>query len=224
MTRVVRSAWLASLACLVSVSAAQAQSLADLAPMRVAGTAAATFGSKTSASAGGEFDYRLNDTFEVFFEVGRMFNIATKDARDRAERVGEFLGGTGDVKQAVNYFAAGVYHQFPMRASGLARNWTPYVGAGAGLARVVNNATFEVGGTDVTDDLLEVYGVELGNDLADATNKTLLVLTAGGRRILSGNITLDVSYRYGRIFKSADILDDVAVSTNRVQGGIGFSF
>lgn len=224
MTRVVRSAWLASLACLVSVSAAQAQSVADLGPMRVGGAGAVTFGSKTSGSAGGEFNYRLNDTYEVFLEAGRIFDAATKDATNRAQAVGDHIGGTGSIKQPINYFAGGINYHFPTLSSGFARNWTPYVGAGAGIGRVINKATFEVGGTDVTDSLLDQYGVELGNDLADATNKTLLVLTAGGRKILSSKITLDVSYRFGRVFKSADILDDVAMTTNRIQAGVGFSF
>jgi hypothetical protein len=202
MTRVVRSAWLASLACLISVSAAQAQGLGDLGPMRVSGAAAATFGTNTSASVGGEYNYRLNDTYEVFIEAGRMFNVATKDAKDRAQRVGEFIGGTGHIKQSVNYFAAGIYHHFPMVSSGIARNWTPYVGAGAGVGRVINKPRFEYNGVDVTDSLLDDFNVELGNDLADATNKMLFVAAAGGRKVISGKLTLDVSYRYGRIFKS----------------------
>jgi opacity protein-like surface antigen len=192
--------------------------------MRVAGAAAVTFGSKTSGAAGGEFNYRLNDTYEVFFEAGRVFDAATKDATNRAEAVGAHIGGTGEVKQAINYFAAGVYYHFPMISSGFMQNWTPYVGAGAGIGRVINNATFEVGGADVTDNLLNDYGVELGNDLADATNKTLFTAAAGMRKVLSGRITLDVSYHYGRVFTSTDILDDVAITTNRVQGGVGFSF
>lgn len=224
MTRVVRSAWLGALACVVSVSAAQAQSLTDLGKLRVGGAGALTFGTKTSAAGGAEVDYRINDTFEVFVEGGRMMNVATLDAENRAKAVGTYIGGTGEIKQAVNYFTAGVNYFFPLISSGFATGWTPYVGGGAGIGRIVNKPTFVVNGSDVTATLFSQYGVELGNDLADATNKTMITVNAGARRILSGHITLDLSYRFNRIMKSADIVDDVTINTNRVQGGVGISF
>lgn len=226
MTRVAKLAVLAPLAWLFTLGTAQAQGVPpNQGKIHVEVTGGPTFGSKASGQLGGEFDYGITETYEVFVEGGRIFDAATGDAKARAQLVGDFIGGTGSIKQAVNYFAAGIKYRFPPLVSGFAAEWTPYVGFGAGMARVINHSEFVVNGTDVTGQLLDVYGVELGNDLTDSVDKPLIVIVAGAEKTFGGRFVLDLSYRFGRISaKTSAILEDVAITTNRIQVGFGVGF
>jgi opacity protein-like surface antigen len=229
MTRVVRFAACLWMACwMLGVRSAEAQApvpLSEEGTYRAEFVGGPTFGNKASGSLGGEFDYRLSEGFDVFFEAGHMFDVATSDIENRADRVGAFIGATADAKQAVNYFNVGVKYRFPVFGYNFFTIWVPYIGLAGGVATVKNRTKFEVNGTDVTDQLLDQYGVELGNDLTDSQTKGMLTIVVGAQRKFRNKYFIDISYRYGRIYAKSDaIVDDVAIGTNRVQGGFGMHF
>jgi opacity protein-like surface antigen len=90
---------------------------------------------------------------------------------------------------------------------------------------VKTSAAFSVSGTDVTGHLLDVYGVQLGNDLASTLTKLFLTVGGGVTVPFKDRYLVDVSYRYGRIFpKTSQIQGDTGINTNRIQAGIGVRF
>ena len=181
--------------------------------------AAATLGHKSDTSFGGELGYTWTDTRQLFFEIGRMGNVATSAMDDRAQVIAQSIGATFSTGQAATYFDGGLKYRLAARGS-----WRPYVLLGIGASRVTSETNFFVNGADVTDQLLDQYGVQLGADLAGSVTKFLLTIGGGVNRPLGSRYLVDLTYRYGHIFSSGSIEDDTGINTQRVQGGIGILF
>jgi opacity protein-like surface antigen len=173
-----------------------------------------TFGHKSDMSIGVEGGIPLNESVDIFAEGGRMRNIATSDLDAAATIIAQFIGGTGVAKQSVGYFDVGLRYLIPTTGQ-----FEPYVSIGVGAAKVSRSATFSVGGTDVTSQLLDRFGVQLGGDLLEDETKALVTFGLGAHFNVHKNLIADVSYRFGRIF-----LADQGLSTNRLQFGIGFRY
>jgi opacity protein-like surface antigen len=184
--------------------------------------AAATFGHKSSGSVGFEGGYRINDEWQVFIEVGRMSNVATTDVDQRGQIVANQIGGSVSTTQRAVYFDAGVRYQPERFTTGM---WHPYGFLGLGAASVKTSAAFSVNGTDVTGHLLDVYGVQLGNDLHSTLTKLFLTAGVGVTVPFKNRFLVDISYRYGHISpKTSEIQGDPGINTNRLQAGIGVRF
>ncbi len=72
----------------------------------------------------------------------------------------------------------------------------PYVMAGGGIAKVSQNATFTVGGTDVTGNLSQ-YNIVLGSDLSGSFTKPMFVLGGGVAYPVWQQLVLDFQFRFG---------------------------
>jgi opacity protein-like surface antigen len=181
-----------------------------------------TFGNKSDLSIGGEFDYKLGTEWEAFAEIGHMFNVATSNMDDRAQSIANFIGGSPSVGESATYYDVGVKYLFVPLGSG----YQPYAGVGLGAAHVTKETVFSVGGTELTEQqLLELYGVQLGSDLAGSSTKFMMVIALGVSRNFMEKYFLDVSYRYGPIFaKSGTIEDDKTIHSQRLQLGLGVRF
>ena len=211
------------------VTAAQAQTTADEEP-RFYGefVVGPTLGHKSDSTVGGEFGVGLlehlwltGDRLEVFLEFGRMGNVATSELDARALIIANFIKGSASAVQKAKFFDIGVKYRGPAFAG----MWRPYVGLGVGAAKVETLVNFVVGGTDVTAQLPELYGIVLGNDLADSLNKTMVVVAIGAQGNFLKRYFVDGSYRYGSILKRPDDIEqDVSITTQRVQVGIGVRF
>lgn len=204
----------AVLVCIAGV--AQAQTMPGSPALRkyVEFTIGPTFGHKSNVALGAEGGFPLSDSFDVFVEGGRMRNVATSDLDAAAAVVAQFIAGTGEAKQSVGYFDAGLRYLIPTTG-----RYEPYVLFGVGVAKVSRSATFTVGGTDVTGELLDRFGVQLGGDLLEDETKALVTFGVGARFNVRGNLVADASYRYARIF-----LSEQGLNTNRLQFGIGVRF
>ena len=204
----------AALACIAGV--AQAQTPAASAPPRkyVEFTVGPTFGHRSDVSVGAEGGIPLSESFDVFIEGGRMRNVPTRDLDAAANVVANYIGGTGVAKQPVGYFDVGLRYLIPTT-----NQFEPYVLLGLGAGMVSRRSTFTANGTDVTSQLLDKYGVQLGEDLTGSATKALVAFGLGARFNVRHNTIGDVSYRYGRIF-----LPEEGLNTNRLQFGIGIRF
>ena len=179
-----------------------------------------TFGHVSARSVGGELGVRLTDAVEVFVEGGRMDNVATADFDARAQIIATFIRGSSSVVQKATYVDAGVKYRLPV--GGMVR---PYVGVGFGAAKVTRQVSFAVNGTDVTSQLLDRFGIQLGNDLTDAVNKPFVMVTFGAQALIAHHFVVDGSYRYGRMSPKTDAIDgDVGINAQRVQIGVGVRF
>ena len=165
---------------------------------------------------GGELGWRADPTWEVFIEGGRMFDTTTAAMDTAATTIARFLGASASftAKQPANWFDLALRYQVP-----LSERLQPYVAAGVGAATVSRNVSFFVNGSDVTSQLLDKYGVQLGTDLAGKETKALVTIGIGAQFRLSGALFGDLTYRFGRIF-----LSEQGLNTNRAQFGIGVRF
>ena len=190
----------AVLVCIAGV--AQAQTMPGSPALRkyVEFTIGPTFGHKSNVALGAEGGFPLSDSFDVFVEGGRMRNVATSDLDAAAAVVAQFIAGTGEAKQSVgDVWTAGVRYLIPTTMPPVGME--PYVSVAWGLLSVSRSATFTVGGTDVTGDLLDrIPAFRLGGDLLEDETKALVTFGVGARFNVRGNLVADASYRYARIF------------------------
>jgi opacity protein-like surface antigen len=217
-----RFAIILALTAVCGAGVAQAQTTAAVDEQGyVEATGGPTFGHKANGSFGAEGGYWFTSTIGVFAEAGRMQNVATKDFENDGQLIGALIGATVDARTRATYFDVGVTYRFPMSG----RRLQPYVLVGVGAAKVTNDSRFSVGGTDVTDQLLDRFGVQLGTDLSGGYTK-VFVTAGGGVHVPFGSRLLgDISYRFGSIGKNNENGAEIkAISTNRLQFGIGARF
>ncbi len=177
---------------------------------------AATLGHKSSSAFGGELDYRFNDDWDLFFETGRMANVASSALDDRAQLIANAIGASTSLVQRAVYFDVGGRYRLMARG-----RWDPYVMLGFGAANVKTRTNFSINGVDVTNGDLVV----LGTDLAGTLTKPFLMIGGGATMPFKHRYFVDLTYRYGRIFaRTGQIENDTGVNTQRVQVGVGFKF
>jgi opacity protein-like surface antigen len=200
-------------------SVARAQS--DAGKAYVEGVAQSAFGNVTSQSYGAEGGFAVTPGLWVFVEGGKIRDVATAAIGTAAQQIAASLAEMQPaavayrVQEPVTFGAVGL--KYEMLASGKAH---PYLMVGGGVARVKQNVTFSVGGTDVTGNLQQSpYFVTLGTDLSGAFNKPMLTLGTGVAWPAWKRLVLDFQYRYGRIFS-----DDQRISVSRAGLGVGVRF
>jgi opacity protein-like surface antigen len=221
MKRFVRYSTVITVTVVCGVGTARAQTSGTPVPGRgyAEFTLGATLGHKSDSSIGGEVGYGVTDALQIFFEAGRMGNVATSDIDARAQLIGNRIGASISTGQTAAYFDAGVKY----RLSEYGR-WRPYALLGVGAASVKTTVNFAIGGNDVTS-RIDQYGVQLGSDLSGTFTKMFLTVGAGTTATIGKRYLADLSYRYGRIFpKTSEVENDQGINTQRVQVGIGIRF
>ncbi len=171
-----------------------------------------TVGSVVGGLFGGEAGFSAN-TFDIYFEGGKMLNTKSSEMDAAAATIAGALGATFEAKQPTNYFDVGFWYKFPTTG-----RYQPYAGIGLGSAGVTRETKFFVNGTDITGQLPQM-GVTLGGDLQGDERGFLFTVGGGARIGLTGKVFADISYRYGHVS-----LTDESVNTNRIQFGIGAHF
>jgi len=207
-------AWIA----LPCATHAQAPTPAPATRAYVEAVAQSAFGNVTSQSFGGELGITVLPSVQVFIEAGQVNNVATAEIGAAAAKIGGYLSQAQSnvgyaVKQPVTFGVAGVKLNIP--ASGRV---LPYVLAGGGVARVKQDVTFSVGGTDATGNLTP-YGVVLGADLSGTFTKPMVVVGVGVMVPAGQRLVFDIQYRYGRIFA-----DGQGIDVSRAGLGFGVRF
>ena len=186
----------------------------------VEAVAQSAFSNVTSQSFGAEVGVTIVPNVQVFVEGGQVHNVATADISASAQAVAGSLSQTQanvlySVKQPVTFGVTGVRFIVPMVGK-----VQPYVMGGGGVAKVKQDVTFTVGGTDVTSTLAQApYNVQLGSDLSGTFTKPMLVLGGGVVWPAWQQIIVDFQYRYGRIFA-----EDGGINVSRAGIGIGVRF
>ena len=168
-----------------------------------------TVGSEVGALFGGEAGFSSN-TFDIYFEGGKMLNTKSSEMDAAAATIAGALGATFEAKL--------VKATLPRAALITTGRYQPYAGIGLGSAGVTRETKFFVDGTDITGQLPQM-GVTLGGDLQGDERGFLFTIGGGARFGLTGKVFADVSYRYGHVS-----LSDESVNTNRIQFGIGAHF
>ena len=180
--------------------------------------AQSAFGNVTSQSYGVEAGGSVGHGVLIFGEFGNIRNIATSQISAAAQLIAGALSQvqsgavTYTVKQPVTFFGGGVRFSMPVES-----RVRPYVLGGYGVAKVKNDAAFQLGGVDASSTLPQY--VTLGSDLTGEVTKPMLTLGGGVVWPAYKSLILDFGYRFGRIFT-----DNQATNTNRAGLGIGIRF
>jgi opacity protein-like surface antigen len=185
----------------------------------VAGLAGTTFGTQTGEFFAGGVGYDLTERMQLTFEVGRFNNLANSELQEladfhagRAESLLSFASGVSydvepEVRMPAGYGSAGLRVLMP--SGPRAR---PYVGGQVGLAAMDPEIRLHLNGSDVTSNFITTDDVPEG--------RTRMFLGGGGGvnvQVVDG-VTIDVGYRYARIFYEG------GVDVNRVYVGLGYVF
>ena len=185
----------------------------------VEAVAQSAFGNVTSQSYGAEAGVTVFPNVQIFVEAGQTRNVATTAFSAAAQTMAGALSQTQanagfSVKEPVTFGAAGLRFLIPVADSKV----QPYVMAGGGIAKVSQNATFTVGGTDVTGNLAQ-FNIVLGSDLSGSFTKPMFVLGGGVTYPLWQQLIADFQFRFGRI-----LAEDSGINVSRAGIGIGVRF
>lgn len=185
----------------------------------VEGVGGWTFGDKGSEFFGAEGGFTLRRQVFVFVEGGRVNNAAGQSFRTAAQIVAEGLaktqpGVTVVATQPTIFFDAGVRFHATVKGS----RAQPFLLAGAGVARVKQDARFTSGGNDITSSMAQ-FGVVLGTDLSGSFTKMQIALGGGLMIPVQQRMFGELSYRFVRIFA-----EDGGINVNRAGLGFGIRF
>ena len=208
MTRLVQLVAMIVTGVMCAAGAASAQTAGER--FYAEGTVSAAFGNTSSGAFGGEAGYWITDMFGAFFEGGRVQNVATSEVEDKAAIIADHLSTTADVKQSLNYFAAGVVARLPIAMG----RFTPMALVGFGGSQVDTTTEF---GSDLGGQ------VQLGGDLDGRYRKAYFTFGFGARTTVKGPWFGDISYRYGTVGKN-DEFELKRINTSRLQFGFGRRF
>jgi opacity protein-like surface antigen len=166
----------------------------------------------------GEVGFRVWRNLDISGEVGWFQDVVTRRRLDLAATLATFLQqtqgktATSDVEAPATYGSVNFRWVFESQ-----RMVRPYAVFGVGGARVELNPTFTLGGTDITDALLQ-YGVTLGADLTGHSSHA--AITGGGGVLLPfGKYYADVNYRLTSIMTESQ-----STNVSRVNFGFGLRF
>jgi len=181
--------------------------------------AQSAFGNVTSQSYGGEIGVTIMPGLQVFIEGGQTRDVSTAALGAAAQQIAGYIsqvqtGVTFKTKEPATFGVAGLRYLLPVQTTSV----EPYVMIGGGVARVKQEATFAVNGTDVTSSVAQ-YGVVLGSDLSGSFTKPVLAVGAGVAWPVWSRMVVDFQFRYGRIFAQ-----DGAINVARAGLGLGVRF
>jgi opacity protein-like surface antigen len=183
--------------------------------------AQSAFGNVTSQNYGAEFGYTVYPNVQVFAEIGHTRNVATTEISTAAQIIAGYLtqaqpNAVGyTVRQPMTFGVGGAKFLLPI--SGGPR-LLPYAMVGFGVAKISQDATFSVAGTDVTANLAQ-YNIVLGGDLSGSFTKPLILLGGGVSYPMWQSVLLDFQYRYGHVFVPGQ-----TINVSRAGIGLGLRF
>jgi opacity protein-like surface antigen len=208
----VRGASLGVAFLLAAATPAMAQGSAPVGRGFVGGLGGLTFGTVTGGAAAGQVGVELVSGVHVIGEFGRMSNVLPKEIRDDIDDLVDALELEFGVPITFEVAAPATYGFGGVRWSQQRGRLSPFAEGGVGAANVkVEFADVEIDGIDFTDELNDVLDDE---EDADAT-KFLLALGAGANVMLTDAVSVDLGYRYTRIFT-----EDPSVNSSMVYGAV----
>jgi opacity protein-like surface antigen len=176
-----------------------------------------SFGNVTSRSFGLEGGWTITPELQLVVEAGHVLDAASPSMGAGAPTIALALGArasgavTFSFKAPVNFGTAALKYVLP--TGGPVQF---YVLGGGGVGECTRNATFTVGGADVTNSL-SAYHIILGNDLSGSQYRPMVVIGGGAVVPIAGRLFADVNYRYNRIF-------DLNIPISRAGIGVGVRF
>jgi opacity protein-like surface antigen len=173
-----------------------------------------TFMTETSTLAGAGVAVRVHRDVEIVGELGRMSNVLPhklqRDLDDAARSIGSLFGG----RLTIDGKAPAVYGLATLRFSRAASSrMRVYAEAGGGSVRGRSDITAVAGSQNVSREVVASLGIKK-SEVAG------LVALGGGITLpLTGDLGLDLGYRFIRIFT-----DDPRINTANMTAGVRWGF
>ncbi len=165
---------------------------------------------------GGQVTYRINQQFRVSGEGFWVKDAVTRARLNAIAGFATFLTNregktaTAELVAPATYGGLAVQYLFPIKGS-----VHPYASAGAGLAKIVSQPKFTLGGADITTSL-PTYGVTLGSDFAGEFTK--FAITGGlGVIIERSRLSFDLGLRLTSVQTEGQ-------KTNILRGQLGVAY
>ena len=185
----------------------------------VMGTGGLTATTINSSNFGASVGFNLTPDLLVTGDVGRLVDVVPTFTRDDLQALDRMLTEPGyshltRFKMPATYVMGGIRYKVPTDTM-----LRPYVSASAGMARLAPEPKFLVEGIDYTSALLK----EIATDpLAQAQydrmfkDTTRPLASVGGGLVLTvaRHFTLDVGYRYSRVFVKTDFVQSPSSTNN----------
>ena len=187
----------------------------------VGGMGGVTFNTVSGGIFAGQGGVHIGGGLFVIGEVGRAQNVLPKELADQLDDAAEFIEAQVGLPVNLSLDVPATYAFGGIRwvAPG-ERRVRPFVEGGAGMAHLVADIDVSVGG-------LPVPIGEIGDldDLGLTTNEFLLALGGGVNIGLTRAVSLDVGYRYLRVFvEDQDVAEVPGVNTSAIYAGIKIGF
>lgn len=187
-------------------------------PLRglVEGILGFTFETESGAVGAGAIGFNVTPRLQIYGEFGYMRNVLPRSEQDVWDAVVADIPGAAIDSSAPFFYGLG-----GVRFTITTGSAQPYVVAGAGFAVGRQERTILLDGQDFTRDFRIV-----NEDFVRTSDQTgPLVSVGGGVDIRFGkNITLDLGYRYQRLFVEGIFFEDDPLDVSRVQFGLGYVF
>jgi len=201
----------AALVLAASVVPAQAQS----APAGfVRGFGGVSFLTETGGVFGFSAGAHVTRSIDVFGDLGRITNMLPRKIQEDVDAAARQFGSFYGAPLTIDLQAPGLYGLGGVRFSHTtAQRFTVFVEAGAGAARGTSDITAVAGGINVSTQVTAVL------NLKESVTEPLMALGGGIGIPLGSRLTLDLGYRFMRIYTQ-----DPRIDTATMTAGVNWSF
>lgn len=173
-----------------------------------------SFMSETGGVFGGTVGVRVTPHVEVIGDVGRVTNILPRKIQRDLDAAARELGGYFGAPVTIDGKAPCVYGFGGVRLRrATAQRIALFIEAGAGVARGTASIAAEAGGVNVSREVVTALRVK------HSETQPLVALGGGVQVPLSGRLSLDLGYRFMRIFT-----DDPRIDTATMTAGLSWGF
>ena len=183
-------------------------------PMFVRGFGGVSFMSETGGVFGATLGVRVTRTLDIIGDVGRLTNMLPRtiqrDLDDAARAMGTFYGAPLTIEAR----APGLYALGGLRASRTTANRIKlFIEGGGGVARGTSDISARAGSADVSREVRSALRIK------SSERRALVMVGAGAGIPLTGHLTLDLGYRFMRVFT-----DDPRINTGTMTAGFNWGF
>jgi len=181
----------------------------------VGGMAGVTFGTVTDSGLAGQFGMRIGGGLHIVGEVGRLQDVLPKELSDKIDNLIDLAEDQTGLPVTVDVGAPATYGMGGLRWSPVSKGRVfPFVEGGLGVGHVRLKLELKVAGVDMSDEVWEQL-----DDEDTKITKLLMGLGGGVNVRLNDTASIDVGYRYFRVFTG-----DPVVHTSMVYGAVKYSF
>ena len=183
-------------------------------PGFIRGFGGVSFMTETGGVFGTTVGLRLTGTLDVIGDVGGLTNMLPDSIQRDLDDAARAMGGFYGAPLTIDLRAPGVYALGGLRASHTtAQRMKLFIEGGAGVAHGTSDLSANAAGIDVSREVTAVLR------LKHSITEPLVMVGAGVGIPLAGRLTVDLGYRFMRVFT-----DEPRIDTATMTAGFSWGF